>query len=234
MATPGNILTKMTFTTVHEKSTHLVTHRHQLAYVSLVLDGHYSEQSVDGRFIVKTGSVVYHPPHHLHANTFECSSARVLNLRLRLEQGVQYSVAHVPHLKRWLERLMREHAPNLATLLEEILHDRVSQPASMPRWIDELGELLRDHTHRESISDGCRRLGVSPEHASREYRRNFGVSPQRFRREYRLRYACRALAAGTPPSVAAQQAGFADQSHLGRVMKSAIGQTPAKYMSLFL
>ena len=64
----------MSFVTTHEIASRLLAHRHQRPYVSLVLRGRYHEQSIDGRYAVEAGSIVYHPPYHLHANTFDASS----------------------------------------------------------------------------------------------------------------------------------------------------------------
>jgi AraC-like DNA-binding protein len=50
----------------------------------------------------------------------------------------------------------------------------------------------------------------------------------------RVQFACRALAAGWADlAIVAGDAGFADQSHLGRVFKSYTGQTPGKFRSFF-
>lgn len=50
----------------------------------------------------------------------------------------------------------------------------------------------------------------------------------------RVQYACRALASGwSDLAVVASEAGFADQSHMGRIFKSCTGQTPGKFRSFF-
>lgn len=224
-------MTGMPFVTTHESASRLLAHRHQKPYVSLVLRGRYHEQSIDGRYAVEAGSIVYHPPHHLHANTFDASSAIVLNRHLGLESDVPYGIAHVPRLARWLERRIRGGAAGLDEVLAEILASRAAKPELLPCWTSRLVERLGDGGDNQPIRDICRKLGVTPEHASRVCVRSFGIGPQLMRREFRLRAALSALSSGVVPSRAAQQAGFADQSHLGRVMKHAIGRTPASYRS---
>ncbi len=63
----------------------------------------------------------------------------------------------------------------------------------------------------------------------RVFRRDYGVSPHEHQRRLRLVRACRLLAAGTPPSRAAYEAGFADQSHLSRRLKALTGLTPGVF-----
>ena len=221
----------MTFVTAHEIASRLPAHRHREPYVSLVLQGCYQERSVDGSYAVERGSIIYHPSHHMHANTFEASSAIVLNRHVRLEPDVAYAIAHVPRLAPWLERQIRCDTASLGPILAEILHSRAAPAQTPPGWLSRLVERLRDGVSRQPIREICRELGITPEHASRACVRAFGIGPQSIRREFRLRMALTALASGVEPCVAAQQAGFADQSHLGRVMKDAIGQTPARYRS---
>ena len=222
-------MTDMPFVTTHEIASRLPAHRHQQPYVSLVLRGCYHEQSIDGPYAVEAGSIVYHPPHHLHANTFDASSAIVLNRHLGLESDVPYGIAHVPRLARWLERRIGDGAAGLDDVLAEILTSRAAKPELLPPWTRQLVEQLSDGRDNQPIRDICRKLGVTPEHASRVCVRGFGIGPQLIRREFRLRAALSALRSGVTPSLAAQQAGFADQSHLGRVMKNALGRTPARY-----
>ncbi len=219
----------MVFTTEHRKRSALHAHRHPESYVSLVLKGTYSEQSVDGNYLLEAGTIVYHPAHHRHANTFENSSALVLNLGVELTPDLPYAAASVPRLARYLERMMTKRSSTLKATLEELFGSSTTKPKLTPTWMQGLAGSLRDTTNHQSIHDICQGLDISPEHACREYRRHFGVSPGEYRREFRLRSACDALSAGVSPSAAAQQAGFADQSHLGRVMKNALGKTPATY-----
>ncbi|MEO1244414.1 MAG: helix-turn-helix domain-containing protein [Pseudomonadota bacterium] len=199
------------------------------AYFSLVLRGSYEERSVDGRFTLGPGSILYHPPQHLHANSFAHGSAQVLNASFELRQCVQYRVAHLLRGHRFLERLMRGQSNRLASVVEDILHESSARPCPAPPWLVGLSEALRDCGNEHSLNRLCRDLGVSPAHASRAFRRHFDACPSEFRREYRLRAACAALTAGLSPTRAAQRAGFADQSHLGRVMKAALGLTPVGY-----
>jgi AraC-like DNA-binding protein len=63
----------------------------------------------------------------------------------------------------------------------------------------------------------------------RVFRREYGVTPHEYQRHLRLARACRLLAAGSPPTRTAYEAGFSDQSHLTRLLKELTGLTPGAY-----
>jgi AraC-like DNA-binding protein len=61
---------------------------------------------------------------------------------------------------------------------------------------------------------------------SRDFRSLLGTSPYRYLQCRRLERARKLLRSGLGLAAAAQEAGFADQSHFGRVFRSAFGSTP--------
>jgi AraC-like DNA-binding protein len=64
---------------------------------------------------------------------------------------------------------------------------------------------------------------------TRAFKAGLGLSPHAYLVQLRLRAARRLLAEGAAPAAAAADAGFADQSHLGRWFRRAYGLTPAAY-----
>lgn len=81
----------------------------------------------------------------------------------------------------------------------------------------------------ETVGEGARLAGMSREGFSRRFRRQHGVAPQLFRQSERLNEARRLLRAGDPVAAVAAEAGFSDQSHLGRCFRRAFGVTPGQY-----
>jgi len=81
----------------------------------------------------------------------------------------------------------------------------------------------------ETVGEGARLAGMSREGFSRRFRRQHGVAPQLFRLSERLNEARRLLRAGEPVAAVAAEAGFSDQSHLGRCFRRAFGVTPGHY-----
>lgn len=75
--------------------------------------------------------------------------------------------------------------------------------------------------------------GLSRFDLARQFRQTCGTSPYRYSLLRRLDAARNQLLAGTAPAVAAHACGFANQAHLTRHFRAALGQSPAHYASLF-
>ncbi len=205
-------------------------HRHTSAYLALVLDGFYEERSVDGRYSLKPGMLVYHPPFHAHANAFMSDEVRVLNVELEASESRlnQYRVAPISNSEAF-ERLMHSQPAQTLGAATEVFGVLSQGSEPTPRWIAVLARALAMESDPRPIKTLVRRLGVSPEHASRRFQKEFGVGPAIFRNEQRLRKAITALASGATLATAAADAGYADQSHMGRAVKEAIGVTPGNF-----
>ena len=71
---------------------------------------------------------------------------------------------------------------------------------------------------------------LSPYHFSRSFKQATGVGPQRYVIQRRLERAKRLLRQiGQPLALIAQEAGFADQSHLTRIFRCEMGVTPGRF-----
>jgi AraC-like DNA-binding protein len=219
-----------THRTWHRADTHIATHRHQQAYVALVLSGGYLESGPDGAWQCSAGELVVHPPYHLHANSIGSSDARVLNFLLpihvheNLDHG-SYGVFAVPDPGR-LERVSR-HDP-FAALAEaaEVKEQRHPQPSSL--WLDGLAATLAQAPERP-VAALARDSRCTPEHLSRAFRKRFGIAPAVFRREHRLRRALRLLVESRRDLCdIAADCGFADQPHMTRELKQMTGLTPLR------
>jgi AraC-like DNA-binding protein len=95
------------------------------------------------------------------------------------------------------------------------------------RLTDSVREALVVDSGR-SLSDLARYLAVSPHHLSRVFRATHGVTISRYRIGLRSRAALERLAAGERNLARlAADLGFADQSHLCRVIRAETGETPS-------
>ncbi len=80
-----------------------------------------------------------------------------------------------------------------------------------------------------SLQDLTHACHLSSFYLIRVFRQHFGVPPHVFLKQVRIRRAKDCLAKGCLPVVAAQEAGFVDQSHFSRQFKQITGLTPGQY-----
>lgn len=77
-----------------------------------------------------------------------------------------------------------------------------------------------------SLDGVASEAGMSPSYFCRQFTRAFGLPPHRYQVVVRIARARQLLADGEPIALVATATGFADQSHLGRQLKSCLGVTP--------
>jgi AraC-like DNA-binding protein len=130
---------------------------------------------------------------------------------LATEEAVLAAVdALRPHLRPGPPARARHHAEHAAVRrARRHLRDRWDQKVT-------LGEL--------SATAGLSRFELV-----RRFREQNGVTPHAYQTNLRVEEARRLLSAGTPPAAVAARCGFADQPHLSRVFKRAVGVSPARY-----
>jgi len=149
-------------------------------------------------------------------------------------------------LRRALERahaaLIREPAGALA--VEEAVLGAVAalrphlQPGPPSRAHDraEHAAVRRARAHlrerwdqRVTLAELSRAAGLSRFELVRRFGEQNGVPPHAYQTNLRVQEARRRLAAGVPPAMVAADCGFADQAHLTRVFKRAVGVSPGRY-----
>jgi AraC-like DNA-binding protein len=96
-----------------------------------------------------------------------------------------------------------------------------------PPWLARAWDALHDSGGRSSVTHLAELVGTHRVHLARAFRDHFGVSVTECARRLRVSAACRLIAHGQLPlSQAAVEAGFADQSHLTRAIRSYLATTP--------
>lgn len=210
------------FETRHGRDETLLTHRHGQAYAALVLDGAHVETCVDGSFDCAPGTLLLHPHFHAHGNRFSRSGARVINIALPDSIAIDtFRALQVPHLGEAQEVFAR-HPAALPALIAKA---RGVASVALPDWQPALLQALASND--APIGVLCQQLGVSAAHASRALLRSHGMSPQLLRRELRWRRALSLLRGDASLAEIAAQSGFADQSHLTRIVRKHTGLPPA-------
>ena len=105
---------------------------------------------------------------------------------------------------------------------------------SPPLWLSRLKQNLDDAPACVSVSAAARLAGVYRTHLARTFRRYFGLSVSAYRRHALAEAAVKHFASGATLVTASCKAGFADQSHMTRVVKAETGFTPGVLRRLLL
>ena len=84
-----------------------------------------------------------------------------------------------------------------------------------------------------SLTQICRRAGLSKSALLRAFAKSKGVTPYRYLENIRIGEAKKRLEQGVPPAEAALQTGFSDQSHFTNYFSRFIGLAPGAYQEIF-
>jgi len=119
----------------------------------------------------------------------------------------------------------------LAAALEDVLVAADPTRVGRARQVAELGRLAETDQSLRQLPDLCAKAGLSPRTLQRMFLQHAGVPPTWVLRRYRLLEAAERVRDGQRVSWAtvAADLGYADQAHLTRDFRTAIGQTPAAY-----
>jgi AraC-like DNA-binding protein len=99
-------------------------------------------------------------------------------------------------------------------------------PQAVERARQMLADCVADNL---SLATLAAAVGLSPWQLNRQFSRHLGLPPVAWRNQLRVVRARQMLAGGHSPAAAAQALGFADQPHLTRIFRQALGITPAAY-----
>jgi AraC family transcriptional regulator len=226
----------------------LPTHAHEYAGLVVVLDGSLEEDQGGTRRTAQAGTVFVRPEGEPHSNRFAKGGGRCLNVEFSpawlgrsrdvpVGSAVSYAEFALDGRRLHLELL---HGDDVSAIQVESLvlaillgcaREQRGSSTSKPRWLLRVKERLQDDpAARVTLAQLAADSGVHPVHLATTFRRCFGQTVATSIRRLRIELACRRLA-GTEAAIAdiAIDAGFADQSHLGRVFKRALRTTPAAY-----
>jgi AraC-like DNA-binding protein len=125
-----------------------------------------------------------------------------------------------------LERLLRRHATPTGPARPLTRAD-----ARLARARELLEDRAADTLTLDELAAAA---GLSRFHLIRLFRRRYGLTPFAYLRSLRIERARAALRTGRAIAEAAAEAGFADQSHLGRSFRAVMGSTPGEYRASYL
>lgn len=236
----------------------MARHTHEIAHVSFVLQGSFTE--ICGRAAERSSNastLVIHPPDEDHAVKFHDAGARIFSFHVknRMLQKIQdfTDVLDAPAVfgggqSTWLAaRLYQESRAMdaVAPLMIEALAFEIIAASSrrieslrernVPRWLKQAQEYLHAH-FAENISFAAlaQTVGVHPVYLAREFRRAFRCTMGEYVRRLRIEAAAAEISGSDAPlGEIALKFGFYDQSHFSNVFKSIVGITPAQYRAAF-
>lgn len=231
----------------------LAPHAHEYACLVVVLAGEFDETFGCSERAGEPGMVIVRPEGEPHSNRFREGGGRCLNVELaprwiaRVREqspsfdtiSAAFTSAAITHLgKRLHDELANDDdlSPIAAesivlAMFADGVRDGRRAPAIPPRWLLQVRSRLHDDfASRVTLDELARPAGVHPVHLASTFRQHFGQTVAGYVRQLRIEYACRALRESEEPlAEIALAAGFADQSHFGRMFKRALRVTPAEY-----
>jgi len=209
----------------YDDETVLRDHRHERAYLSVLLDGAYTELRDGAPRYCAPGTTIVHLSGEVHADYF-VAGGRCVNFEL----PTGLAVSREPLL-----RAVRATHPRFLRAVGAALSERAGERAApdAPAW---LPLVLREFRWVDAVplSEAAELAGMHPAHFARAFRAQVGLTPGRYRRRERVRAASRLLL-DTPAPLAeiAHECGFSDQSHLTNVFRETAGVPPKRYRGAF-
>lgn len=234
---------------LHQPSSRAVPrHEHELAYVTVVLNGDYLEG--DRRLDeMRPFTAVFNPSGIAHSTVIGPAGASFFTIEFR-DQAVRQLGLHLPTATtfdrgagamlwpglRLYSAFKSQTADPLALepcILEMIgaLTAFESQERHAPRWFHRVKERLHEEFRGPlRMSDLARDAGVHPVHLARVFRKFENRTPGEYQQRLQVRAACELLRDREWPLAAiAAECGFADQSHFTRIFRRMTGTTPAQF-----
>jgi AraC family transcriptional regulator len=227
------------FETRHRDNTTLRYHRHDMPFVTIVLDGSYTEVRDGLPQVCAKRSLVVHGATEEHADHF-LNDVLCLNVELGTTAVVPGIVTADAALGAIIARVVRtfyrdsHELPSAVMELQSSLLERTPEPnARAPEWLQPVLEGF-EWCDPVPLREAAKMAGVHPVQFSRAFHHHVGMTSNDYRRRARVRRASELLLASTASLARiAHHCGFSDQSHLTRTFSETLGLSPARYRLIF-
>jgi AraC family transcriptional regulator len=231
------------------------SHAHDRDQLCVVLEGRY-EESCDSRAVsLRAGSVLWRRAGKIHANVIGADDVEVILVDIEPERSQRLclhsagpAAYFVPGIfdeiyrelaceVRRSDQASRIAIEGLVFLLAARAGRRCTLPESaMPGWLSKAVELIRsEYSRRISLMEVAALAGVHPVTVAVAFRRHFGKSFGDYVTDLRIAHARQQLQnTQRPIAEIAQEAGFYDESHMGRVFRRRFRVSPGalRYRSI--
>ncbi len=241
----------------YEPNEHLPRHSHESAYISVVLRGRYREKCGSSVCECGAGQAIFHLPGECHSDRFFEEGGQVLSLKIAPDFLFQLKDTGVETQERTLfgsfhclqlasnlhkEITRREDPASLLAveglsleLIGEMMRHRTTRMLLRETtWIERVREILNDR-YREPLTLGelAAAASVHPVHLARVFRNRYDCCVGDYIRKLRIGAAAyELLNSELPIAEIAGRNGFADQSHLSRMLKQHTGMSPRQFRRL--
>jgi AraC family transcriptional regulator len=226
--------------------TRLRKHEHDSTHICVVLGGGFIERQTSGWRDVGPGTLrVSGAARHdidFSSHGAECLVIESIDFTLRTPAPRFFD--HEPRLEkiaRAIHSAERQTDPESTILIEDLTCELLAQisrridgrPAHTPSWLSEIRDRIHDDRSFASVESLARDAQVHRVHLARAFHDHYGTSVTRYIRSVRARRALSLIisnAAGL--SQIAARAGYSDQSHLTREIRTMTGKTPGALRSM--
>ena len=222
-------------------------HAHPHDQLAVVLAGRYQETCVRGAATLRAGSVLWRRAGELHGNVVGPHPVEVMLVDLApaaaqqlclsaVEPAAYFAPGTFDEIRHGLVRELRRSDPASRIAIEawvcllaaQTARSSPPPPAAMPAWLSRAVALIQSaYPQRIRLSQLAAATGVHPVTVAAAFRRHFGQSVGQYVRDLRIAHARRVLE-HTSRSIAAiaLEAGFYDESHMGRTFRRRLGVAP--------
>ena len=225
-------------------------HEHELAYLTIVLHGHYREGDRGKLDELPPLTAVFNPVGVAHSTVIGPTGASMFTIEFRSENlrelGLQLPDRTAfdggvgamlwPGLRLFssfknqsADSLMLE--ANVFELLGAITRLDPSPEKTPPRWLQRVKDRLHaEFCERLRMRDLAHEAGVHPVHLARAFRKFEKRTPGEYQQHLQIRAACELLGKPEwPLAEIAAECGFADQSHFTRTFRRMAATTPLRF-----
>ena len=228
------------------------SHAHVHDQLCVVLEGEYEENCDARAFALRAGSVLWRRAGKMHHNLIGADDVEVILVDIEPERSQKlcpYLAAPAAYfvpgtfdeIRRDLVSELRRSDQASSIAVEGLiclLAARASRcctlpKSGMPEWLSKAVELIcSQYSGRIRLAQVAAAAGVHPVTVAVAFRRHFGKSVGDYIADLRTAHAKQKLEnTRRPIAEIAQEAGFYDESHMGRVFRRRFGISPGAFRS---
>jgi AraC-like DNA-binding protein len=196
-------------------------HRHSKKTLAIPKRGSYVEYVLQGRYVIKQGLMVITSAYASHADDIDEAGASITNIDI----GESYTITNgVYELPKCAQRSdWPHHLNDIAEVIPQLKEIQITLPES---WLVEAHSIL---VASQSATKSAQALSISREYFQRCFTKAYGMTPGQALREHKLKMALKALCTKRELIDIACSVGFADQSHMTRLVRSATNLSPKQF-----